>query len=105
MPFTNVPWESPESALAAAEFCAVCLIDLNKSGADKIKANCKLPIRSTPGGPFNRNALRNAAARIFQMVDVPPDEKRKAASRLVGLMKEAKIVVGSDALLRLAGKR
>lgn len=105
MPFTDAPWNSPESELEAPAFCAVCLVDMNQPGADKVKALCHLPIKSVPGGPYNRNALRNAGSRIFQMVGVAPDEKRQAAGRLVGLMQEAGIQVGSDALLRLAGRR
>lgn len=105
MPFTDSSWNSPESDLEAGDFCSVCLIDLNPSGQEKLKALCKLPIRSTPGGPVNRNALRNAAGRIFQVTGVPADEKRRAAGRLVSLMGEAGIEVTSGALLRLAGRR
>lgn len=105
MAFTDESWASPESDLEAGPFCACCLIDENPDGQEKIKALCKLPIRSTPGGPVNRNALRNAAGRIFQMTGVDPQERRAAARRLVGLMKEAGIEVSSQALLRLAGGR
>jgi len=99
MPFTNVPWESPESELSAEDYCAVCLIDLNESD-EKIKANCKLPVRSTPGGPYNKNAIRNAIARLSQ-TQAPPDARRKAARKLLQLAQEADIATG-DALKRLA---
>lgn len=105
MPFTDASWSTPESDLDAGDFCRCCLIDLNPEGQEKVKAACKLPIRSTPGGPVNKNALRNAAGRIFQMTGVPPEAKRAAARRLVSLMREAKIEVSSEALLRLAGNR
>lgn len=100
--FTDESWSSPESSLEVGQFCECCLIDTNE-GRDKIKANCKLPIRSTPGGPINKGALRNAASRLFQMTDVPAEAKRAAAKTLVGYMKQAGIEVGSDALLKLAG--
>ena len=103
MPFSDEPWESPESDLDAAQFCAVCLIDTNPSGADKIKALCKLPIRKTPGGPYSRSALRNAAGRIFQMTGVDAATRKQAAKRLVALMRESGIQVTSAALLQLAG--
>ena len=103
--YTDAAWESPESRLDAADFCAVCLIDGNEAGQEKVKGLCKLPVRSTPGGPVNRNALRNAAARIFQMTGVSAEAKRKAARRLVRLMAGAGIEVSSEALRRLAGGR
>ena len=102
--FTDEPWSTPESDLDASDFCAVCLIDTNDPGADKIKAKCKLPVRRRRGGPIYRAALRNAAARLFQLKGVPPKEKRKAARKLVRLMRQAKINVG-ETVLRLAGMR
>jgi len=105
MPFTDEPWSTPESDLDAAAFCSCCLIDMNESGQDKVKANCKLPVKSRPDGPFNRNAIRNAMGRLFQMSGVPSDEKAKAARRLVRLAAEADIEVTSDALKKLAGVR
>lgn len=107
MPFTNVPWSSPESDLDAGDYCAVCLIDTNPAGAQKVKGNCKLPVRSRPGGPYNRNALRAAAAALAGArggVQAPAEERRKAARRLVRLMREAGIDVG-ESLLRIAGVR
>lgn len=99
MPFTNTPWDSPESELSAEDYCAVCLIDMNE-GAEKIKAKCKLPVRSTPDGPYNKNAIRNAIARLNQ-TQAPPDERKKAARKLLRLAQEAGIETG-DALRRLA---
>lgn len=105
MPFTNEAWSSPRSDLEASAYCACCLLDTNPPGQDKVKALCKLPVRSTPSSPYNRNALRNAASRIFQVSDVQPAAKKKAARRLVRLMREADISVSSTSLLRLAGMR
>lgn len=105
MPFTNAPWSTPRSDLDAGAYCSVCLIDLNRPGAEKVKSQCKLPLRSRPGAPYNKNAIRNAMGRIFQMTGVPADKKRKAARRLVSLAREAGIEVTSDAIKRLAGSR
>lgn len=106
MPFTDAPWDGPavEASLDASDFCAVSLIDTNDAGAEKIKARCKLPVRATPGGPYNRSALRNAAGRIFQVTNVPAGKRRSAARRLVRLMREGGITVGQS-VLRLAGMR
>ena len=104
MPFSDEAWSSPESDLEVDDFCAVCLIDTNDAGQPKVKAKCKLPVKSTPGGPYNKAAIRNAAGRIFQMTGVPADKKRAAARKLISLMREAKIEVGSEALKRLAGR-
>ena len=103
MPFTDAPWKTPESSLSPEEFCSVCLIDTN-AGKEKVKANCKLPLRSRPGSPYNKGAIRNAMGRIFQMKGVPAADKRKAARRLVRLANEAGINVGPS-VLRLAGMR
>lgn len=106
MSFTDEPWETPEHELDAEDFCKVCLIDLNEPGAEKVKDKCKLPVRRTPGGPYNRNALRAAAAALAGarggVKGVPPEVKRKAARACVRLMREAGINVG-ESLLRIAG--
>jgi len=101
MPFSNEPWESPESELDAEEFCAVCLVDMNPSGQPKTKARCKLPVRRRPDAPYNLNAIRNAIARLPQ-TDLPATEKRKAARRLLRLAEEGGIEAGVM-LRRLAG--
>jgi len=103
MPFTNAPWSTPESNLTPEQFCRVCLVDLNEPRAEKVKAKCYLPVRRRPGGPFNRNALRNAMARLTG-TKIPAEAKRKAARRLVRLAAEAGIMVGVT-IRRLAGVR
>lgn len=107
MPFTDEPWESPETQLSASDFCKVCLVDLNPKGAEKVKARCYLPVRRSPGAPYNRNALRAAAAALMGArggVKIPAAEKRRAARKLVRLMREAGMSVG-EGILRLAGMR
>jgi len=69
----------------------------------KTKAKCKLPVRKRPGAPYNKAALRNAAARLSS-TQIPASERRKAARKLVRLMREAKMKVGK-ATLRMAGQR
>ena len=106
MPFTDASWSSPESQLDASEFCSVCLIDTNPSGAEKTKGNCYLPVRSSPGAPYNTNAIRAAMGGhgIMRVKGVPAEEKRKAARRLVRLAGEAGIDVGPS-IRRLAGMK
>ena len=87
--FTDAPWDTPKSDLSAEAYCSVCLIDDN-SDAPKVKSKCHLPIRSTPGGPVNKNALRNAAARLDQ-VQSSPESKASARRKLVSLMQQAGI--------------
>ena len=101
--FTDAPWSSPESGMSPEDFAKCSLIDMNAPGEPKIKSKIKLPIRSTPGGPVSKAALQNAAGRIFQMTGVPPADKKKAARRLVSLMREAGMEVGSNSLMRMAG--
>ena len=93
MPFTNAAWDGSavESRLEAGPFCSVCLIDMNE-GDDKAKAQCKLPVRATPGGPINLNAMSAAAAALAGGrggLAAPPEEKRKAARKLARLYREA----------------
>jgi len=81
----------------------VCLVDLNASGEEKVKDRCYLPVRSRPGGPINKNAVRNAMARLMG-TKIPAEAKRAAARKLVRLARRAGIEVTSDAMLRLAGE-
>jgi len=92
MPFTDVSWESPETQLEAADYCAVCLIDENPAGEPKVTGLCKLPVRATPGGPVNRTALHAAAAALAGArggVKASAESKGKAARRLIRLYREA----------------
>lgn len=98
--FTSAPWQSPEAALDPADFAKVCLINLNEPGSDPVKAKMKLPIKSTPAGPVNLNALRNAAARLPQ-TDAPEEAKREAARKLIKLMRAGGLEPG-EATLRMA---
>ena len=105
MPFTNESWSSSEADLDADQFCSVCLIDGNAQGTPKVKSKCKLPLRATPGAPYNTNAIRNAMSRIMQLVGVSPEDKRKAARKLMSLAAEGGIEINADTLKRLAGMR
>ena len=87
--FTDVPWDTPKSDLSAESYCSVCLIDDN-TDTPKVKSKCHLPIKSTPSGPVNKNALRNAAARLDQ-VQCSPESKATARRKLVSLMQSTGI--------------
>lgn len=106
MPFTDSSWSSPESDLSPEAFCSCCLIDNNPKGADKTKGNCYLPVRSRPGGPYNKNAIRAALGGhgIMRVKGVPAEKKRAAARSLVRLAAEADIDVGPS-IRRLAGMK
>ncbi len=92
MPFTREPWKDPAGELTAEEYRQVCLIDLNKPGERPVKEKCKLPVRSRPGAPYNINDMHAAAAALAGArggVNAPPEEKRKAARKLIRLYLEA----------------
>jgi len=107
MPVSNKPWGnvSESDYRDAAAFCRACLIDLNRSGEEKTKAKCKLPVRE-PSGALNRNAVHAAAAALAGArggVAAPPDAKRAAARRLLRLYGE----LGDEppeSLRRMAGR-
>jgi len=94
--FTDAPWSSPESSLEVGAFCSVCLLDWNPSGQEKVKSKCALPIRSKPGAPISKAAIRNALARINQVKGAPSAMKARAAARLKSLKKQAGIGEDSD---------
>lgn len=108
MPFVMSPWSSPEAELDAADYCSVCLIDMNEAGKEKVKALCKLPIRSTPGGPINVQGMHSAAAAMAgartPMIGVSPEKKRAAARRLIRMYREHD-EVAPESVYRIAGER
>lgn len=92
MPFSDKPWGSISDSdyKDAASFCSACLIDTNPSGQEKVKSNCKLPIKE-PSGVYNRNAIRAAVAVLAGArggVQAPSQEKRAAARKLLRLYAE-----------------
>lgn len=106
MPFSRDTWESPESSLDADAFCSVCLIDENPSGEDKVKGNCKLPVRSSPGAPYNVKAMQAAWGALMGArggVEAAPEQKRKAARKLMSLYQEARLPVPT-AMRRMSGE-
>jgi len=107
MAFTSAPWDggAVESGQEPGAFCRCCLIDLNEGG-EKSKAACKLPVRSTPGGPYNTNAIAAAAAALAGArggLSAPPEKKRGAARRLISLYGQMG-KPAPDALKRIAGR-
>lgn len=105
--FTGEAWSNPASDLSADDYCSVCLVDENESGADKVKDKCHLPIRSEPGGAVNKNALQAVSGVLMGArggVAISADEKRAAAKKVVGLMRAAKMRPG-DGLMKMAGMK
>lgn len=106
--FTDAPWDAGavSASLDAEDYAKVCLIDMNPPNRPKTKALAKLPIRATPGGPVNTNALKSVASVLaggMGGVDAPPAAKAAAARTTVRMMKEAKMDVNSDGLMKIAG--
>lgn len=67
--FSATDYETPENS------CAACLIDLNEPGGEKIKANCKLPVKE-PGGTYNVNGIHAAAAALAAFQYPTPGSSR-----------------------------
>jgi hypothetical protein len=105
MPISEQPWSDfAESDYTPQQFCRSALIDLNPAGAEKSKANCKLPIL-TPSGALNRNAVHAAAAVLAGSrggVNAPAEAKRAAARKLMARYRELD-EEPPDSLRRLAG--
>lgn len=90
MAFTEKPWDGSASKYQDTDaYCAACLIDDNPPGQPKVQAKCHLPVQE-PDGTYNKNAIRNAMARIGQ-VEASGAAKKKALSRLLALRKQAGI--------------
>ncbi len=86
--FTDKPWNGSEGRFSIEEWRRSCLIDTGEGDPDT-KERYKLPVRE-PDGTYNRNAIRNALARIGQ-TDAPSAAKRAAMNRLQALKKQADI--------------
>ena len=87
--FTDAPWDGSASRFAStADYCDSCLINENTGPRTGwVQSKCHLPVKE-PGGAVNRNALRNAAARIGQ---VQSGGKAAALTKLNALKKQAGI--------------
>lgn len=101
MDFTDAPWSNPVSNLSADDYCSVCLVDQN-DGSPKVKSKCHLPIRSTPGGPINKGALRAVASALEggRGATLSGVDKKKIARRVVSMMKEAGMQPGAGLMSR-----
>ncbi len=101
--FSDKEWDGSASNYdGTPEYCDACLVNENEGDREEwTQERCKLPVKE-PGGAYNRNAIRNAMGRIFQLKGVSPEAKRAAAKRLVSLAKAAGIEVG-ESVKRLAG--
>lgn len=92
MAISDKPWgQFSEADYAdASSFCHYSLIDMNPSGQEKTKANCKLPVFE-PNGDLNRNAVHAAAVVLAGGrggVDAPPERKRAAARKLIAFYRQ-----------------
>lgn len=116
--FDDSAWDAGavKSGLSVEQLRRVCLMDLNGyPGQDEpVKGLCKLPIRKTPGGAVNKNALRAAGggargiSAVVKPSEVPQEfyaSKRKAAaSKIVSMWKSAFDNPAPASVYRIAGK-
>jgi hypothetical protein len=99
------PWGSFTAAdYTAEQWIAACLINLNAGPRSSwSKGKAKLPVRE-PSGALNRNGVHAAAAVLAGArggVDAPPDVKRAAARKLLGLYAQLK-ETAPDSVRRMA---
>lgn len=89
--FSDAAWDGSASRYAStADYCDSCLINENTGPRDGwVQSKCHLPVRE-PSGAYNRNAIRNALARLGQ-VQAAASAKAAALRRLQALKKRAKI--------------
>lgn len=87
--FTDRPWNGSAARFAStADYCDSCLINENTGPRENwTQAKCHLPVQE-PDGRYNKNAIRNAGARISQ---VQSAGKAAAQARLDALKKEGNI--------------
>jgi len=88
--FVNAPWDGPkvEASLNADDWCAVCLIDTNAPGAQKVKSNCKLPVQATPDGPYYTASMMQCANILSGSrggVDAPQPDKLQRLFSAAGM--------------------
>ena len=95
MAISDKPWSSFSDAdyRDAGALCDASLINLNDGPRSAwTKGNCKLQVRE-PGGALNRGGVHAVASVLAGGrggVDAPPEAKRAAAKKLVGLYGQLK---------------
>jgi hypothetical protein len=89
--FSDGAWDGAAARYpSTADYCDACLINENSGPREEwVQAKCHLPVRE-PSGAYNRNAIRNALARLGQ-VQAASSAKAAALRRLQALKKRAKI--------------
>ena len=92
--FSRAPWDAGQvsGSQNAASFCQCCLLDANPPGEPKTKDNCKLPVKSTPSGPYNINGMHAAAVALAggrTPLQASPADKKSAARKLIRLYQQA----------------
>lgn len=91
MKVSDKPWDGSASRWPdAASYADACLINENTGPRDGwVQSKCHLPVRE-PSSAYNRNAIRNALARIGQ-VQAASNAKAAALRTLNALKRRAKI--------------
>lgn len=83
--YTEATWDGSASRWPTAEaYCSASALDLNPSGAAKIKDRCHLPFKEPGSGTINVNGVRAALSRIGQGYpqDATQAERDSAKARL-----------------------
>ena len=104
--FSNKPWgDFGESDYTLEQWHEACLIHLHE-GQMTSKAECKLAVKE-PGGMYNRNGIHAAAAALAGArtpLKAPPEEKRKAARKLISLYRQMD-ALAPESTYRIAGEK
>lgn len=100
-------WDGSASRYGSTEaYCRACLINMNTGpSADWTQAKCKLPVKDTDGQPV-RQAIHAAAAALAGArggIDAPPDEKKKAANKIISYYNQMD-EQAPDSVYKAAGK-
>lgn len=108
MAFSNAPFDAAavKSSLSADDYAKVCLINLSPPGKPNSKAESFLPVRETPNGAYNTNAIKEAATALAGSMPaaVSPFHKQMAARQLIKLMKMDGAIPGPS-LMRIANMK
>ena len=104
MALSTRPWgDIAESDYTMEQWHRACLMHLHE-GEPMAKGQCKLPVLE-PNGTPNRNGMFAAQGALLGArggVDAPPDKKKSAARKLIGMMR-ANDMQPSPRLLELGG--
>jgi cation transport regulator len=100
-------WSGAASNYDSTEaYCKACLINTNTGDpANWTQDNCKLPVKD-PGGSYVKQGIHAAAVALAggrTPLKAPPEEKAKAANKLISLYNQMD-EIAPDSIYKAAGK-